>query len=359
MVLRSTIFSRACSGMFPPQTSMWGRWSPKKERTVLMGVSNAIAYLGNLASNILTALICEKLGWQWAFYIYGIIGIIWSVAWILFFRNSPAEMPWIDLKELQYIESDLDSFEDSTVEFKEIPWCAILTSGSFWATNASGFAASITEFTVVEMAPEYMKDVQGFNLLGSGALASLPFIINLIVVFIACISLDFLLHKGDYDKTKLRKIWNLFAFVPAIVTLCFISLCGCNSAGVITLICIAYGMRGFGSAVQTPTFCDMAPRLAGVLHGIGDACYSAGGFVVPLMINAMITDDPYLISSWNVVWYVCAGFSAAGVIVYWAFATCEEQQWHKDMVNREKPTDVSNPVFQNSGKQEPSFEVQQ
>ena len=41
----------------------------------------------------------------------------------------------------------------------------------------------------------------------------------------------------------------------------------------------------------------MAPRLAGVLHGIGDACYSAGGFVVPLMINAMITDDPYLIRS--------------------------------------------------------------
>ena len=47
--------------------------------------------------------------------------------------------------------------------------------------------------------------------------------------------------------------------------------------------------------LEKPTFCDMAPRLAGVLHGIGDACYSAGGFVVPLMINAMITDDPYLI----------------------------------------------------------------
>ena len=74
--------------------------------------------------------------------------------------------------------------------------------GSFWATNASGFAASITEFTVVEMAPEYMKDVQGFNLLGSGALASLPFIINLIVVFIACISLDYLLHKVRDSRTN-------------------------------------------------------------------------------------------------------------------------------------------------------------
>ena len=51
------------------------------------------------------------------------------------------------------------------------------------------------------MAPEYMKDVQGFNLLGSGALASLPFIINLIVVFVACISLDYLLHKVRDSRT--------------------------------------------------------------------------------------------------------------------------------------------------------------
>ena len=61
----------------------------------------------------------------------------------------------------------------------------------------------------------------------------------------------------------------------------------------------------------------MAPRLAGVLHGIGDACYSAGGFVVPLMINAMITDDPYLISSWNIVWYVCAAFSEGVSFISW------------------------------------------
>ena len=53
------------------------------------------------------------------------------------------------------------------------------------------------------MAPEYMKDVQGFDLLGSGALASLPFIINLIVVFIACIGLDFLLHRVRDSWTKI------------------------------------------------------------------------------------------------------------------------------------------------------------
>ena len=57
----STHLNQFKSGMFPPQTSMWGRWSPNKERTVLMGVSNAIAYLGNLASNILTGFYFESL----------------------------------------------------------------------------------------------------------------------------------------------------------------------------------------------------------------------------------------------------------------------------------------------------------
>ena len=62
------------------------------------------------------------------------------------------------------------------------------------------------------MAPEYMKDVQGFNLLGSGALASLPFIINLIVVFVACISLDYLLHKvRDSRTTRLSALLRFSA----------------------------------------------------------------------------------------------------------------------------------------------------
>ena len=100
------------------------------------------------------------------------------------------------------------------------PWDSYL--GSFWATNASGFAASITEFTVIEMAPEYMKDVQGFDLLGSGALASLPFVINLIIVFIACIGLDYLLHKvrdswtekWSRNDPKDQNLWNFTCSGP-------------------------------------------------------------------------------------------------------------------------------------------------
>ena len=193
------------------------------------------------------------------------------------------------------------------------------------------------------MAPEYMKDVQGFDLLGSGALASLPFIINLIVVFIACIGLDYLLHKVRDSWTDHRSTVSYFCVVEMTLdlekrrlwqdkitkNLEFVCIRSSNN---ITLLHFIMWLQFSGSyhsnlyrvwderfwiscpngkdsihekfyllefflsrILDKPTFCDMAPRLAGVLHGIGDACYSAGGFVVPLMINAMITDDPYLI----------------------------------------------------------------
>ena len=39
------------------------------------------------------------------------------------------------------------------------------------------------------------------------------------------------------------------------------------------------------------------------------------GFIVPLMITAMISGDPYSIDSWSIVWYVCAAFAATGKLI--------------------------------------------
>ena len=123
------------AGMFPPQTSMWGRWAPRKERTILLGLSNAVAILGNILGNILTALICETIGWPWVFYIFGSMGIIWSIFWILYYRNSPSEMNWIEPEELEYIQADLGQLNkdqgDSKVQLSQIPWTSIFTSLPF------------------------------------------------------------------------------------------------------------------------------------------------------------------------------------------------------------------------------------
>ena len=37
------------------------------------------------------SVIAQNLGWEWLFYIYGIIGVIWSLVWVWYFRNSPGK----------------------------------------------------------------------------------------------------------------------------------------------------------------------------------------------------------------------------------------------------------------------------
>ena len=74
---------------------------------------------------------------------------------------------------------------------------------------------------------------------------------------------------------------------------------------------------------------DMAPRLAGLLHGLVDTLYAAAGFVVPLMCNALIKGHEYQLVAWSRVWYTCVGFSLVGMVAYLIFVKCEETDWSK------------------------------
>lgn len=40
---------------------------------------------------------------------------------------------------------------------------------------------------------------------------------------------------------------------------------------------------GFQAAARLPSVMDMAPKLAGLLHGITDTVYSCAGFIIPLI----------------------------------------------------------------------------
>ena len=118
------------SGQFPAQTSLWGKWSPSNERTTLMS-SNCFATVGILISNSVTPFICQSIGWESVFYIYGTLAILWGICWVMYARNTPAESKWISSVELEYIQNDLNQGEKKPmVKIGQIPWKSVLTNGT-------------------------------------------------------------------------------------------------------------------------------------------------------------------------------------------------------------------------------------
>ena len=84
-----------------------------------------------------------------------------KVAWLVYFENSPAEKGNISYEELSYIERDLEQTPDKAkVNLKEIPWLKIWTYPPFIVVVLTGFFASVIDFVIMDMMPQYLKFVQ-------------------------------------------------------------------------------------------------------------------------------------------------------------------------------------------------------
>ncbi len=66
---------------FPSIYSLYSRWVPLTERSRAVGLANSGIPLGTVFALIATPYIVQAFGWQWAFYLFGLAGVVWYVFW--------------------------------------------------------------------------------------------------------------------------------------------------------------------------------------------------------------------------------------------------------------------------------------
>ena len=93
--------------IFPAMHCLWSKWSPPYERSSLATFAFSGSYIGSLAALSLGGLIAEHINWQAIFYLFGTLGLLWSILWFIFIFESPAEHAKITLEERLFIESSL------------------------------------------------------------------------------------------------------------------------------------------------------------------------------------------------------------------------------------------------------------
>lgn len=81
------------------------------------------AQFGTIVSMPLSGLLSEygfDGGWPSIFYVFGFVGVIWSVAFLIFVYEDPSSHPNINEKEKKYIISSLWGTSAITVSLKNI-----------------------------------------------------------------------------------------------------------------------------------------------------------------------------------------------------------------------------------------------
>ena len=95
------------AGNFPAGVKAVTEWFPQRERAYATGLFNAGSNIGAILTPLLLWLIIDHWGLSWraAFYITGVFGVAWLIAWWAIYR-SPAEKPQVSAEERAWIAQD-------------------------------------------------------------------------------------------------------------------------------------------------------------------------------------------------------------------------------------------------------------
>ncbi|CAG4958814.1 unnamed protein product [Parnassius apollo] len=319
---------RVVEGLFEGVTypcihAVWARWAPGGERARLATFAFSGSYAGTVVSMPLCSLLAHYTGWPGIFYVFGIVGLVWTTIWWLVVKESPEKDPHISAAELKYIQ---DSRGTQFVEGSKIrhPWRAMLTSGPVWAIVMAHFSENWGFYTLLTFLPTFMQDVFKFETSQTGWLSAVPYLAMAIVLQFAGHLADWLLKKGILSRTNIRKIFNCGAFLSQTIFMVAAAY-STSVVGCLVFLTIAVGLGGFAWSGFSVNHLDIAPPHASVLMGLSNTVATLPGIISPPLAGSIVKNKTA--EQWRIVFFISSAIYLLGAIVYGWFCSAEKQPW--------------------------------
>jgi len=176
MLILRFLFGAGEAGAFPGATQAFFRWLPVKDRGLAHGINFSGSRLGAAFSLFLMpflingcfwettfwglldkpfSIIWSGIGWRWTFAVNGLIGIIWAIVWLIWFRDNPKDNPRVNKKELDYIEKGrVDDFAATA----KASFAEVFTSLNMSLAMLQYFCSNVTFFISLTWLPSYLKN---------------------------------------------------------------------------------------------------------------------------------------------------------------------------------------------------------
>src|SRR5262249_31770994 len=136
------------------------------------------ARMGGAVAPIIIVGLTELVGWHRGFWVLGGIGALWCVAFALWFRDRPEDVPSCNAAELALIRSGPHSFQahEAGHGHRDVPWRPLLPSVNMWALCLAAFGVSFGWYFYPTWQPKFLEDVHHISYRDSRWLTGLPFL---------------------------------------------------------------------------------------------------------------------------------------------------------------------------------------
>ncbi|XP_065214587.1 putative inorganic phosphate cotransporter isoform X2 [Planococcus citri] len=321
----------------PCTHAILAKWIPPNERSRMGAFVYAGAQFGTVLAMPISGFLSEygfSGGWPSIFYVFGLAGTFWSLAFLFIIYDDPEYHPRIKEDEKKYIVTSV--WGAAGVSEQNIPWKKIVLSSAFWAILVAHMAQNYGYETLLTQLPTFMQQILHFDIKSNGINSSLPYLAMWLFSMVASFLADSMITSKKFSITTTRKLINAIGQYGPAIALILASYTGCNQYLTVGLLTIGMGLNGAIYSGFKVNHLDISPRFAGILMSFTNCMANFSGLVAPPVAGFIINKRPTQ-AAWRMVFFIAAGVYVIGATIYLIFASGVRQPWDDNrLINQSK-----------------------
>jgi MFS family permease len=297
-------FGSGEAGCFPNLTKIFTVWLPERERVRAQGVLWLCARWGGAFTPLLAAPIILRVGWRHSFEIFGVLGVLWAIAFALWYRDNPLSHPQMNDAEKALLRDGASRASGHG----NAPWGTLLRSGRVWLLCWQYFFLSYGWYFNITWLPTYLREARGMDITQAAFVGVLPLFMgglgNPASLFLSRLLMPI---TGSVEST--RRVVASIGYAGACSFLIATTFATNAFLAVLTI-----SMASFCNDLAMPpswaATMDMGGKYAGTLSGAMNSWGNLGGALAPIVIGYVLVASN---SNWNLTFYISAAVYAAAI----------------------------------------------
>lgn len=281
------------AGSSPCSTGVISRWFRKDEVGKAQGYVWAASRMGGALTPFVVIPVMVSVGWRSAFYLLGVLGIVWAIVWYWYYRNP----------EEKALKSEEIAPHSSVV------WTTMLRNRQFWLICAMYFFYAFGSWFFFSWFPTFMELGRGFEKTELTYAVAVPFIMSMIGNIAGGHLTDRLSRKygikigrkalGSTSLAISAVCMFLAAFIPGkMAVFVFLSLC--------------FGIFDLMLPSAWALCIDLGKHHAGTVSGAMNTAGNIGGFCCGILFGELVQQS----GNYNLPLYMIAGMLVVSAVLF-------------------------------------------
>ena len=282
-------------GAFPTATRALTFWFPVRERGFAQGITHSSARLGGAITPPVVLAIVAAAGWRESFIALGALSALWTAAWVVLFRNTPAEHRAMTARELKEVPSSVIRMAP---EWKRTPWRELISR--MWLVTLVDFCYGWSLWVFLTWLPSYLTEARGFDLNAVAFMTMLPLMAGVIGDTLGGVISDAVFRRSG--NLRLARVGPLVVGLLGALLFMIPAVTTDSPRAAVYGLAIAFLFLELTNAVLWALPIDIAGAYAGTAGGIMNTGFGVAGMISPVVFGAVIErtgryDLPFFVSA--------------------------------------------------------------